>query len=184
MTCVGRLNNLHRKLPQAPGTGVVISGEVYRIETGKILTSPGTVNRLGLKGRMPMPLVVAHSGNTAMTRFGLEATSSDSVVSLAPDGGSVWSCEELRACQMARQRPMRNTLRLFGKLMVKMGSNMAARYTASMGLVKLETIMLVGGALGMRSGGCWDKEPRLTPSSCRSPQMIQGMVRMPQVRSF
>ena len=45
-----------------PGTGVVISPAVYRILIGKILVSEGVVRSDGLKGRMPRPLVVVHSG--------------------------------------------------------------------------------------------------------------------------
>jgi len=43
--------------------------------------------RLGLKGSMPLPLVVVHSGKTTITRFGCSTTSVFRSVSFVPGGG-------------------------------------------------------------------------------------------------
>lgn len=47
-----------------PGIGVVISAAVYLRLMGKIFIIEGQVRSEVLKGRMPRPLVVVHSGNT------------------------------------------------------------------------------------------------------------------------
>ena len=62
MQCVGLLKRFQTKETYEPGTGVVISPAVYRRLVGKILVSEGAVRSDGLKGRMPRPLVVVHSG--------------------------------------------------------------------------------------------------------------------------
>lgn len=54
-----------------PGTGVVISGGVYLRLIGKILALAGAVNKELLKGNIPRPFVVVHSGKTATTLSGL-----------------------------------------------------------------------------------------------------------------
>lgn len=70
MQCVGLEHRFQRKVDSAPGTGVVISAGVYRRLIGKTLVLSGTVSKLGLNGRIPRPLVVVHSGKTAMIRSG------------------------------------------------------------------------------------------------------------------
>lgn len=47
------------------GTGVVTSAGVYRRLTGKICVLDGIARRERLRGRIPRPLVVVHSGNMA-----------------------------------------------------------------------------------------------------------------------
>lgn len=66
MQCVGLLSKFQRKEKYVPGTGVVISAAVYRRLTGKIFAVGGAVRRDVLKGRMPRPLVVVHSGKTTI----------------------------------------------------------------------------------------------------------------------
>ena len=68
MQCVGLLHRFHKNVKKEPGIGVVMSGAVYRRWTGKTFVFGGTVNRLGLKGKMPRPLLVVHSGKTTITR--------------------------------------------------------------------------------------------------------------------
>ena len=55
--------------------------------TGKIFVVGTADRRLGLKGSMPLPFVVVHSGKTTITRFGCSTTSVFRSVSFAPGGG-------------------------------------------------------------------------------------------------
>lgn len=66
MQCVGLLSKFHKKEIYVPGTGVVMSAGVYRRLIGKIFAVEGAVRSDVLNGRMPLPLVVVHSGNTAI----------------------------------------------------------------------------------------------------------------------
>lgn len=125
MQVVGRDSKFQKNVSHLPGTGVVTSGGVYRMLTGKMWMSDGHWRTLGLKGRIALPLVVPHSGKTAMTRFGYSASRSLTSTSLALRGGAVRTGD--RAMMTALSRPMRWTLRVSGYEMVKMGSKMAAR---------------------------------------------------------
>lgn len=62
MQWVGLLRRFQINEMYVPGIGVVISPAVYRRLIGKILALGGAVRSEGLKGRMPRPLVVVHSG--------------------------------------------------------------------------------------------------------------------------
>lgn len=75
------------KVQYLPGTGVVTSGGVYRRLIGNILVPGGVVSRLGLNGRIPLPLVVVHSGKTTITLFGCSLTSVFKSVIFAFFGG-------------------------------------------------------------------------------------------------
>ncbi|KAL1855400.1 hypothetical protein VTK73DRAFT_8540 [Phialemonium thermophilum] len=151
--------------------------------TGKMGAARGAESRLGLRGRMPRPLVVPHSGKTATTRCGCwRKRARRSVSSSFLDGSASSYWERLRAREMAASRLTRRTLRLPGRETTKMGSKTAARYRASTGLVKLAA--MTEPAWGTRSGGCDERWPRLTPSSCRSTHQMPGMPIMPQSRSL
>ena len=63
MQCVGLLRRFQKKARYMPGTGVVMSAGVYRKLIGKIFVLEGTVRREALKGSIPRPFVVVHSGN-------------------------------------------------------------------------------------------------------------------------
>ena len=68
--CVGLLSKFQRNVRYVPGTGVVISCGVYLRLVGKIFAVSGVVSKELLKGSIPLPFVVVHSGNTATTRSG------------------------------------------------------------------------------------------------------------------
>jgi hypothetical protein len=125
MQWVGREQRFHRKERYAPGTGVVISGAVYRKLTGNIFVFAGAVRRLGLNGRMARPFVVVHSGITTMAESGLSLRSWLSVTNRAEGKGVDRGGDSAR--MMAWKREMRSTRREFGYAAVKMGSKMAAR---------------------------------------------------------
>ena len=57
--------------------------------------SLGVVSREGLKGKMPLPLVLVHSGNTTMMRSGFARTSASRSVRCDDGGGA--SCTGARA---------------------------------------------------------------------------------------
>lgn len=125
MQCVGREHKLHRKERYPPGTGVVISAGAYRKLRGKILVLGGVVRRLGLKGRMPRPFEVVHSGSTTIEESGLSLISLLRGTSLAPGAGLV--CGGVRARKMALKREICSTRRVDGYEAVNMGSKIAAR---------------------------------------------------------
>lgn len=81
------------KAQYCPGTGVVISGGEYRRLMGNTFVPGGVVRRLGLKGRMPFPFVVVHSGNTTITLDGCSASNVFKSVIFAPFGGYSWGFE-------------------------------------------------------------------------------------------
>ena len=85
--CVGLLFRFHKKEKYVPGTGVVISAGVYLRLMGNIFDVRGAVSRDPLNGRIPRPLVVVHSGNTAMERFGFSWTKASRSVRPALDAG-------------------------------------------------------------------------------------------------
>lgn len=120
-----------------PGKGVVTSAGVYLKLMGKILDERGAVSRDPLNGRMPRPLVVVHSGKTAMTRFGCFRIKDSRSISLAFGGCSLGAS---KACKTACKSDTGRTSRLKGYETVNMGSKMAARYKASMGEVKEEAM--------------------------------------------
>ena len=64
-----------------------MSAGVYRKLIGKILTPGGVVRREGLKGRIPLPFVVVHSGYTTITRFEFSLMSVPIFTSFAFFGG-------------------------------------------------------------------------------------------------
>ena len=89
------------------------------------------VSRLGLKGSMPRPLLVVHSGKTTTTRSGYCSTRVSRSTKSA-----VWlgiSCGCAKARRTACRRVIGSTSRDVGYDAVKTGSKIAARYKASMG---------------------------------------------------
>jgi len=154
-----------------PGTGVVMSGGVYRRLMGKILVPGGVVKRLGLKGRIPRPLVVVHSGNTTMTRFGCSATSVFRSVIFAPFDGYSFGFDNAR--KIAPKSEMYSTWRVWGYDTVNIGSNIAARYRESMGEVKEDAMMFDG--CGTLPSCFFAREPFLTPSIWRSIHHMPGI---------
>ena len=97
---------------------------------GKRAASDGVVSRQGERGRMARPLVVPHSGKTAIRRFGLAESRARRVVrpgwDSKVDRSASWA-EGERAARMAERREMRRTLREDGWEATKMGSKTAAR---------------------------------------------------------
>lgn len=73
-----------------------MSGGVYLRLTGKTFVRGGAERRLGLRGRMPLPLLVAHSGKMTMTRFWFFLTKSSSSTSLVPSDGCVLGLRNAR----------------------------------------------------------------------------------------
>lgn len=74
--------------------------------------SPFAESKLGLRGRIPRPFVVVHSGNTQIMLPGLESMRDARVTSLDSSWGMMAGGAKARS--MARKRVMRSTLRLFG----------------------------------------------------------------------
>ena len=74
---------------------------------GKILVLGGLVVRLGLNGRIPFPLVVVHSGNTTMIRWGFCATKVSKSVNFASFSGYSFGCDNAR--NIALKREMHST---------------------------------------------------------------------------
>lgn len=140
----------------------------------------GAVRRLGLKGKIPRPLVVVHSGNTTMTRFGCSFTNVARSVIRAPFGG--YSAGLDKARRMAPRRDMYCTWRVCGYETVKMGSKIAARYRLSIGLVKLDAMIFPG--CGTRPSCMRASDPFFTPSTCRSIHQMPGIPRMVQRSAF
>ena len=129
------------------------------------------MSKLGLSGNTPCPLVVVHSGNATMTRFGCSATSVPRSVIFAPLDG--YSCGLERALKMAPRRDIYSTCRVWGYETVKIGSNIAARYRASIGDVEDDAMTLDGE--GTRPSCFLASDPFLTPSICRSIHQIPGV---------
>jgi hypothetical protein len=154
-----------------PGTGVVMSGGVYRRLIGKILVFGGIVRRLGLNGKIPLPFVVVHSGKTTITLCGCSTSSVFRSVILDPFGG--YSCGFRRARRIAPKRDMHSTCRVWGYETVKIGSKMAARYKESTGEVKEDAIIFDGS--GTLPSCFFANEPFFTPSICRSIHHIPGI---------
>lgn len=102
-----------------------MSAGVYRRLTGNILVLGDTLSSAGLKGRIPRPLVVVHSGKIAIVAPGFSATSAESEVSFAPRGGVGSGGSSART--IAWKSVMRCTRRVLGYEAVKMGSKIAAR---------------------------------------------------------
>lgn len=128
--CVWREKSVQKNLMLSshPGMGVTTSAGEYRSETGKILVPFDAERREGDKRSTPLPLLVVHSGNTTMTRRGFAATSSAKVIVFSGSAGG-------KAKHDARARSKESTWTFLelGKLCVKIGSKMAARYSTSKG---------------------------------------------------
>ena len=105
--------------------GVVISAGVYRKLVGKIFAFGGEVSMEGLRGRIPRPFVVVHSGKTQMGREGCSRTRVCISTRVVPFGGC--SCGVENARRIASSRVMRCTRRVEGYDAVNMGSNIAAK---------------------------------------------------------
>lgn len=172
--CVGCESRFQMNEMYCPGSGVVMSGGVYRKLMGKILVFGGVVNRLGLNGKMPRPFVVVHSGNTTITLCGCSDTSVFRSVIFAFFPGN--SCGFLSARNIARNSEMYSTCLVWGYDTVKIGSKIAARYRESMGLVN-ELAMTFPGCGTLPSCFC-AREPFFTPSICRSIHHIPGIPRI------
>lgn len=144
----------------------------------------------GLSGRTPRLLVVVHSGKTTTGRFGCLSSSVDTSTMRAPGDGA--TCGGANERRIACSREIRSTRRLFGYEAVKIGSNIAARYTASIGEVKDDAMTDPG--TGRRAFCCLESDlppsalseytapvpthPFLTPSTWRSIHQILGTPRM------
>lgn len=102
-----------------------MSPGVYLRFTGKIFVFGSAVNRLGLKGRIPRPFVVVHSGNTQIMESGDLLWSSSSVTSLSGLVG--WTVGWAKARRMARKRLIGSTFFVPGYERVKMGWKIPAR---------------------------------------------------------
>ena len=74
----------------------MMSATVYLRLTGKTLVLVGAERRHGLKGRMPRPLLVVHSGKMTMTRLVFCCTYVSRSISFVPAGGSVLGLEKAR----------------------------------------------------------------------------------------
>lgn len=113
-----------------------------------------------------------------MTRCGCWASKVFKSVNFASFGGYSFGCDNAR--NMAAKREMHSTCRVCGYEAVKMGSNIAARYSESSGDVKDEAIISHGS--GTRPSCFFAREPFFTPSICKSihhtpgiPSIIQRM---------
>lgn len=134
----------------------------------------GAVRRLGLKGKIPLPFVVVHSGKTTTTLLGCCAIKVFKSVNFAFFEGN--SCGLRKALNIAPKREMYSTCLVCGYDTVKIGSNIAARYRESIGLVKELAIMFPGRGT-LPSCFC-ASEPFFTPSICRSIHQIPGIPRI------
>lgn len=114
-----------------PGTGVVISGGVYLRLIGNIFALAGAVNNELLKGNIPLPFVVVHSGKTATTLSGFWRNIVLSSTKFALDEGSF--CGYWKARKIDCKSEIRWTRRVDGYDAVKIGSKIAARYRESIG---------------------------------------------------
>lgn len=112
MQCVGLLRRFQRKAKYVPGTGVVMSGGVYLRLIGKIFALDGAVNKELLKGNIPRPFVVVHSGKTATTLSGFCRSIVRISTSFALEGGSC--CGYWKARNMDCISEMRWTRRVDG----------------------------------------------------------------------
>ena len=86
---MGLLQRFQRKVRYESGIGVVISAGVYRRLIGKILLPAGVVNIEGLKGSIPRPFVVVHSGKIAIIRVGFLLISVSKSTRVAVAGGAL-----------------------------------------------------------------------------------------------
>lgn len=77
---------------------------------GKIFVPGGVVRRLGLKGNIPFPFVVVHSGKTTTTLVGCSARSVFRSVIFAPLGGYSFGFESAR--KIAPNNEMHSTWRV------------------------------------------------------------------------
>ena len=110
-----------------------MSPGVYRRLTGNIFAFRGAVSRDGLNGNIPRPFVVVHSGKTTTGRLWCSRRSVWRSTRLACGGGVY--CGAWKARKIAWKRDILWTRRVEGYEAVKTGSNIAARYRASMGEV-------------------------------------------------
>ena len=125
MQFVGFDSRFHRNVRYVPGIGVVISAGVYRRLTGKIFVLGGAVSRLGLKGKIPRPFVVVHSGKTTTGRSGLSLSILERSTSSAEGEGCKVGGRKARS--MAWKSDIGSTRRVVGYEAVKTGSKMAAK---------------------------------------------------------
>ena len=154
-----------------PGSGVVMSGGVYRRLIGNILVFGGVVRRLGLNGKIPLPLVVVHSGKTTITLSGCSVTSVFRSVIFAFLRG--YSCGFRSARRIAPRREMCSTCRVWGYETVKIGSKIAAKYRESIGEVKDDAMIFDGS--GTLPSCFLARDPFFTPSICRSIHHMPGI---------
>lgn len=98
---------------------------VYRRLTGKTFVAGGALNSPRLMGRIPRLLVVVHSGNVTMGRWGYFRMRVARSTRRVPGGGLGWGAANAR--RMACSREICSTWRELGYEAVKMGSKIAAR---------------------------------------------------------
>jgi len=101
------------------------------------------VRRDGDGGSMARPFVVVHSGKTTMQRSGFALMSCSSVVRYFVFGGGELR-GNLRKRSMTLKREVRRKRRVLGYEVVNIGSNIAARYSASIGDVHEEAMTVPG----------------------------------------
>lgn len=110
--------------------------------SGKTFVLGGTLRSDGLSGRMPLLLVVVHSGSKTMLASGFSWRSVSISTSFVPLGGLVSGHANAR--RRAWSRFSRWTLRVVGHDAVNTGSKIAARYRTSRGEVNEDAITVRG----------------------------------------
>lgn len=105
---------------------------------GKIFARGGAVSNEGLKGSIPRPFVVVHSGKTTTGRLRCSRRSVWRLTRLACGGGVYRGGWKARS--IAWNRDILWTKRVDGYEAVKTGSKMAARYRGSIGEVEEDAI--------------------------------------------
>jgi hypothetical protein len=102
MQWLGLLQRFQKKVTYACGIGVVTSAGVYLKLTGKTLVLGGVVKRLGLIGKMPLPLEVVHSGKTTRMLLGLLLSNVSMSTNFAFSGGFTFGCVNDRQTAVKR----------------------------------------------------------------------------------
>jgi len=148
-----------------------MSGGEYRKLIGNIFVPGEAVKRLGLNGKIPLPLVVVHSGKTTIHLCGCCSINVPRSSIFAPLGG--YSCGFDKARKIAPSNEMCCTCRVCGYDAVKIGSNIAAKYRESIGDVKEEAI--TSGGCGTLPSCFFASEPFLTPSICKTIHHMPGI---------
>lgn len=124
----------------------------------------GTVVSEILSGRTPRLFVVVHSGKRTIGLLGYRSSSVEMSTRRAFGKGD--TCGGANDRRIACSREICSTRRVFGYEAVKIGSNIAARYTASIGDVKDDAMTDPGP--GRRAFCCFERD--LPPSVSSQPR--------------